>query len=84
MNCEVAAPGGSSIPNRRSLTDWLLPLLLLLPMLWAYTPDGLPLTADSRVHFVRSAEMVHAWADGVLLPRWSANLGMGLGIPLFN
>jgi len=59
-------------------------LLLLLPILWAYVPDGLPLTADSRVHFIRSAEMVHAWADGVLLPRWSANLGMGLGIPLFN
>lgn len=74
----------SPISNRQSLTDWLLPLLLLLPILWAYVPGGLPLTADSRVHFIRSAEMVHAWADGILLPRWSANLGVGLGIPLFN
>jgi hypothetical protein len=84
VNGEAAAPGESPISNRQSLADWLLPLLLLLPILWAYVPDGLPLTADSRVHFVRSAEMVHAWADGVLLPRWSANLGVGLGIPLFN
>ncbi len=74
----------SPIANRQSLTDWLLPLLLLLPILWAYVPGGLPLTADSRVHFIRSAEMVHAWAAGILLPRWSANLGVGLGIPLFN
>jgi hypothetical protein len=84
VNGEVAAPSESPIVNRHFLTDWLLPFLLLLPILWAYVPDGLPLTADSRVHFIRSAEMVHAWADGVLLPRWSANLGVGLGIPLFN
>ena len=84
VNVEVATARQSPISKRQSLTDWLLPLLIILPILWAYVPGGLPLTADSRVHFVRSAEMVHAWSDGVLLPRWSANLGVGLGIPLFN
>lgn len=63
--------------------DLLFPLLILFPILWALLPGGLPSTADGYVHFIRSAEMVHAWQDGVLIPRWSANLGVGLGIPLF-
>jgi hypothetical protein len=63
--------------------DLLLPLLIALPVLWVLLPGGLPSTADNQVHFMRAAEMVHAWQDGVLLPRWSANLGLGLGIPLF-
>ncbi|MBW7886052.1 MAG: hypothetical protein H3C34_26165 [Caldilineaceae bacterium] len=61
----------------------LLCILVLAPVLWALLPDGLPDTADGRVHFVRAAEMVHAWQQGLWLPRWSANLGLGLGIPLF-
>ena len=71
-------------PKARSMAGWLIPLLIVLPILWVYLPGGLPSTADSQVHFIRAAEMVHAWGDGVLLPRWSANLGVGLGIPLFN
>jgi hypothetical protein len=62
----------------------LTPLLLLIPLLLALLPDGLPNTADMHVHFIRAAEMVHAWQDGVWVPRWSANLGYGYGIPLFN
>ncbi len=62
----------------------LTPVLLLLPLFIALLPDGLPNTADMHVHFIRAAEMVHAWQDGVWLPRWSANLGYGYGIPLFN
>jgi hypothetical protein len=27
--------------------------------------------------------MVHAWQEGVLIPRWSANLGKGYGMPIF-
>ena len=61
----------------------LLPFLLCLPILWALLPGGLPNTADGPVHFIRAAEMVHAWADGVLVPRWAQNLGYGYGIPLF-
>lgn len=67
-----------------ALPDLLLPLLLLLPVAWALLQSGLPNTADMPVHFFRAAEMVHAWRDGVLLPRWSENLGFGYGIPLFS
>jgi hypothetical protein len=63
--------------------DWLTPLLVMLPALWALLPGGLPNTADGTVHFMRAAEMVHAWQDGVYLPRWSQHLGYGYGIPLF-
>ena len=45
---------------------------------------GLPNTADMPVHFIRSVEMFNAWQEGIWLPRWSANLGYGYGIPLFN
>lgn len=69
--------------RREMVADLLLPLLIALPVLWALLPGGLPSTADNQVHFMRAAEMVHAWQDGVLIPRWSANLGLGLGIPLF-
>jgi hypothetical protein len=63
--------------------EWLIPLLVLLPAAWALLPGGLPNTADGTVHFMRAAEMVHAWQDGVWMPRWSQHLGYGYGIPLF-
>jgi hypothetical protein len=60
-----------------------IPLVIAGPILWALLPGGMPNTADGLVHFTRSAEMVHAWQEGVLVPRWSENLGLGYGIPLF-
>jgi hypothetical protein len=65
------------------VVDLLVPLLLMLPVVWALLPGGLPNTADGPVHFYRAAEFVHGWQDGVLIPRWSQNLGYGYGIPLF-
>jgi hypothetical protein len=67
----------------RVLPDLFLLLLLLAPLYAALTPGGLPNTADGQVHFVRSAEMVQAWQDGVWFPGWAANLGHGYGLPLF-
>ena len=69
--------------NRLRLDELSIPLLLALPLLWALAPGGLLNTADGRVHFTRAAEMVHAWQDGILIPRWSQHLGFGYGIPLF-
>jgi hypothetical protein len=69
--------------KRARLDEWTIPLLLALPLLWALLPGGLLNTADGRVHFTRAAEMVHAWQDGIPIPRWSQHLGFGYGIPLF-
>lgn len=63
--------------------DVLLPLLLLLPVLWALLPGGLPNSADGMVHFARIIEIISSWRDGILIPRWSLNLGFGYGIPVF-
>src|SRR5687768_8370294 len=74
----------------RAAAAWLLrrinlmiPLLLLLPLLWALLPGGLPNTADGSVHFTRITEIVSSWQDGIWVPRWSLNLGFGRGIPVF-
>ena len=63
--------------------DLIIPLLILLPILWALLPGGLPNTADGMVHFVRVIELISSWQDGIFLPRWSLNLGFGRGIPVF-
>ena len=62
---------------------WIPLPFVALPVLWALLPGGMPNTADGLVHYTRASEMVHAWQDGVLIPRWSENLGLGYGIPLF-
>ena len=63
--------------------DLWVPLLIMIPVMWALLPGGLPNTADGPVHFIRSVELVHGWEDGVLVPRWAQNLGYGYGLPLF-
>ncbi len=65
------------------LVDLLIPLLILVPLVFALLPGGLFNTADGPVHVIRAAEMVNAWQDGLWLPRWAANLGRGYGLPLF-
>lgn len=67
-----------------SIADTLIPLLIALPIMVALLQPGLPNTADGPAHLIRSAEMWHAWQDGLPIPRWAANLGYGYGIPLFN
>ena len=75
-------PHSSRLTSR--LVDVLVPTLLLLPFAWAILMPGLPNTADMPVHVIRSIEIFHAWQDGILFPRWSANLGYGYGLPIFN
>ena len=65
------------------LIHLLVPILALLPVLWALLPGGLPNSADGMVHFARIIEIVLSWRDGIYLPRWSLNLGFGYGIPVF-
>lgn len=75
-------PHSSRFTSR--LVDLLIPCLLLLPFAWALLTPGLPNTADMPVHVIRPIEIFHAWQDGIWFPRWSANLGYGYGLPIFN
>ena len=62
----------------------VLTVLLALFAAWPLLSPGLPNTADGPIHFYRAVDMQQAWRDGVLYPRWSANLALGYGTPLFN
>ena len=44
----------------------------------------LPWRGDGLLHLYRLAELERALQAGVLLPRWSPDLGYGFGFPLFN
>ena len=62
----------------------VLTFLLALFAVWPLLAPGLPNTADGPIHFYRAVDMQQAWRDGVLYPRWSSNLALGYGTPLFN
>ena len=62
----------------------LLVVLLSLFAIWPLLAPGLPNTADGPIHFYRAVDMQQAWRDAVFYPRWSANLALGYGTPLFN
>lgn len=59
----------------------LLPLFAVLPLI-IYA--GLPNTADGPAHLMRQVELNRAWQEGVLYPRWGADLALGHGMPIFS
>lgn len=78
-------------PARRERKPWapfdfglVLTSVLALLAVWPLLTPGLPNTADGPIHFYRAVDLQQAWRDGVLYPRWSANLALGYGTPLFN
>jgi hypothetical protein len=70
------------LPTARFI-DLLIPLLLLAPIALVLAPQGVPNTADGWVHILRAGEWVRSWQEGVLIPRWSPNLGRGYGLPIY-
>jgi hypothetical protein len=72
--------------NRPPWQRWLpwaaLPLLAV-PALWPYT-QGWPATADGWLHLVRLAVLDQHVVRGVLFPRWTPELVLGYGYPVFN
>lgn len=67
--------------------DWGLVLALALGLLAALpflTRAGLPHQTDAELHVYRTAELNQIIQEGVLYPRWAANLYLGYGYPIFN
>ena len=80
-------PAVSRAPYRSKIIldpGLLLVVLLSLFAIWPLLAPGLPNTADGLIHFYRAVDMQQAWRDAVFYPRWSANLALGYGTPLFN
>ena len=66
---------------------WLLFFVVPLLSLVAIQPiltGILPWRGDGLLHLYRLAELERAVRAGVFLPRWSPDLGIGFGFPLFN
>ena len=66
---------------------WLAILLLLglaLPALWPLYINGYPTTDDGDIHLVRQALLDHHVRHGDWYPRWTPELFLGYGYPVFN
>lgn len=59
----------------------LLFILGLLPLLSLINP-GLPLTHDGQDHVARIANFYSSLSEGIIFPRWAANLNWGYGHPI--
>ncbi len=59
----------------------ILGLLAAAPFL---ARAGLPHQTDAELHVYRTAELSHIMREGILYPRWGANLYLGYGYPIFN
>jgi hypothetical protein len=67
--------------------DWGLLLALALALVAAgpfLTRPGLPRQTDAELHVYRAAELGHTLRAGVFYPRWSPDLYLGYGYPIFN
>lgn len=64
---------------------WLAALLLLpLPALWPFFAEGLPRSFDGGLHMLRVGLLDHHLRQGILFPRWTPELLLGHGYPLFS
>lgn len=79
----------SNPPNtaQQSWRMWLGILLLLglaLPALWPLYTAGYPTTDDGDLHLVRQALFDYHVRHGDWYPRWTPELFLGYGYPVFN
>ncbi len=59
----------------------LLCLVSIIPLLDLFHP-GLPITHDSQDHVARIANFYQDLTEGIIIPRWAANLNWGYGHPI--
>jgi hypothetical protein len=61
---------------------WFTPALLaLIAFIPALTQPGLPGGADVTIHYWRTFDLEHSWAQGDIIPRWSELFHYGYGSP---
>lgn len=60
---------------------FFLLLLSLIPLV-GYMKSGMPVVDDGQDHVTRIANFYAALKDGILIPRWAANLNWGYGHPV--
>jgi hypothetical protein len=68
-------------PNKIFILLFLI--LAILPIM-ALFHSGLPITHDGQDHVARIANFYQNLSEGVLIPRWAANLNWGYGHPILE
>lgn len=63
---------------------WLALLLLAIPGLWPLLAEGLPRSFDGGLHMLRVGLLDYHLRHGVIFPRWTPELLLGYGYPLFT
>ena len=63
---------------------WVFLPLLALPALWSFVSVGLLRSADGRTHLLRLASLDRSIHEGILFPRWTPEMQLGFGYPVFN
>jgi len=63
---------------------WLALPLLAIPAWWPFYREGLPRSLDGTVHLLRLGVLDYHIRQGVLYPRWSPELMLGYGYPVFS
>lgn len=61
----------------------LFAVLAILPIM-ALLHSGLPITHDGQDHVARIANFYQNLSEGILIPRWAANLNWGYGHPILE
>ncbi|MDW8054688.1 MAG: 6-pyruvoyl-tetrahydropterin synthase-related protein [Anaerolineae bacterium] len=74
----------SRAPDRASLVCWLAVLGLGVLAAQPLLTIGLPYGQDTLYHVQRVASLARALSHGVVFPRWSADLALGFGYPVFH
>jgi uncharacterized membrane protein len=63
---------------------WLTLLPLAAPALLPFYTEGLPRSFDGGLHLLRISILDRYIRQGMLFPRWTPELSLGHGYPLFN
>ncbi|MCA1554256.1 MAG: hypothetical protein LC737_07760, partial [Chloroflexi bacterium] len=66
--------------DRAFVLALLIPIFISAPFV---QHAGIPNLADGIIHLLRQVDFDRAVRDGVLVPRWGANLYLGFGYPLY-
>jgi hypothetical protein len=91
MNMSRASPQTAadlSIQRRcKALADPGLAVVLLVATLAAWpllTRASMPPFTDAHSHIFRTYEILTAWREGILYPRWAPDFYFGYGYPVFD
>lgn len=68
----------------KKIVPLVILFILIFPAVFPLLHSGFMPTHDGEYHIIRFYEFHKSLIEGVLYPRWAADLQFGYGVPLFN